>query len=350
MTNREWLSLTEIAQHWSHETGESAEALERELDAWFSNFVTREPSRQFVPSDGDGNTTNRLMGLLGGRYLQRETFAVFCEERGHDMPQFWCPDDAEGEGPDEPVPDPRLAASDLAPGRAASAEPAATGEPAGMAKGSWPGPNAVRHSTLTAPAGETARPLFPATGGLSDRKAVRLTGALVLGLSLLAVGFVLGQGGTESSESGASVAGQDQLAAPIVSSLRSELEGAQRLIANLSTELEASEQEAAQLYADLLVAQQALERDTGQFETEVASLNIEPSGCGTSEHTLYVQADHVNVRAGPGTSYGVKLQVNKGRSLVRLDRRGDWFRMTYEVGKTTKDGWIHSSLVSTDCL
>ena len=235
---------------------------------------------------------------------------------------------------------------------AAPFEPAATGEPAGMTKGSWPGPNAVRHSTVTAPAGAAARLLFPAIGGLSDRKAVRLTGALVLGLSLLAVGFVLGRGGTESSESGASVAGQDQLAMPLVSSLRSELEGAQRHIANLSTALEASEQEAEQLYADQLVAQQALdmERDTGQFETEAASLNIEPSGCGTSEPTLYVQADRVNVREGPGTGYGVKLQVNKGRSLVKLNRHGEWFWMTYEVGKTTKDGWIHSSFVSTDCL
>ena len=166
------------------------------------------------------------------------------------------------------------------------------------------------------------------------------------------MGFVLGQGGTESSETGASVAGQDQLATPLVSSLRSELEGAQRLIANLSTELETSEQEAEQLYTDLLVARQALdmERDTGRFETEVASLNIEASGCGASKPTLYVQADRVNVREGPGTSYGVKLQVNRGRSLVKLDRRGEWFWMTYEVGETTKDGWIHSSLVSTDCL
>jgi hypothetical protein len=323
MTNREWLSLTEVARLWSDATGGNAEALERDLDAWFSEFVTREPSRQFVPSDGDGNTTSRLMGLLGGRSLNRETFAVYCEERGYDMPHFWCPDDAEDEGPDEPVPDPRFAASDFAPG------------PAG-----------------TAPAGAAARLLVPASSGLSGRKAIRLTGALVLGLSFLAVGFVLGQGGTESSESGAGVAGQDQLAAPLVSSLRSELEEAQRKIDTLSTALEASGKEVAQLYADLLVAQQALdmERDTGQFETEAASLDIETNGCGTSKPTLYVQADRVNVREGPGTSYGVQLQVHKGRSLVKLDRRGEWFWMTYEVGETTKDGWIHSSLVTTDCL
>jgi len=350
MTNRKWLSVTEIAQLWSDTTGGNAEAFERDLDTWFSEFVTREPSPQSAPTDGDGNTTNRLMGLLGGRYLQRETFGIFCEERGYDMPHFWSSDDAEDEGPDEPLPDPRYAASDFAPGRAASDEPAAMGESAGMATGSWPDPNVARRST--AAAAEAARPLIPATGGLSGRKAIRLTGALVLGLSLLAVGFVLGQGGTEDPKTDASVAGQDQLTTPLVVSLRSELEGAQRKIANLSTALQASEQEAEQLYADLLVAQQALdmEPDAGQLDTEAASLDINSNGCGISEPTLYVQADHVNVREGPGTSYGVKLQVNKGRSLVKLDRRGEWLWMTYDVGETTTDGWIHSSFVSTECL
>ena len=229
-------------------------------------------------------------------------------------------------------------------------EPAVTSEP--VTTRVRPDLNALRRSTVTAAARKIARLLLPTFRGLSDRKAIRLIGALVLGLTLLAMGFVLGQGGTESSETGASVAGQDQLATPLVSSLRIELEGAQRLITNLSKTLETSEQKVEQLYSDLLVARQALnmERDTGQFETEAASLNIEPSGCGTSEPTLYVKADRVNVREGPGTGYGVKSQVNKGRSLVKINRSGEWFWMTYAVGETTKDGWIHSSFVSTDCL
>ncbi|MDX1575123.1 MAG: hypothetical protein R3285_02950, partial [Kiloniellales bacterium] len=71
MSSRDWLSLAEIARLWSAECGESAEDLERDLDAWFSEYVAREPSQQLVASGHNGDNTNRLMGMLGGRYLER---------------------------------------------------------------------------------------------------------------------------------------------------------------------------------------------------------------------------------------------------------------------------------------
>ncbi len=365
MSNRDWLSLTEIARLWSDETGEREEALERDLDAWFSEFVAREPSQQPGSPGRDGDTTNLLMAMLGGRHLQRETFAIYCEERGHEKPHFWFAGGAEDREPDPPLRpnSPSVATIQALHGYAPEARPAqrqfeeAWSEPGGYQfEPAQPAPEIGFEASCPAadrPApSESAATSGLAGGRLPGRKATRLADSLVLALSLLAVGFVLGQGGTESSKSGSSVAGQGQLTTPLVSSLRGELDEAQRQIANLGTALEASEQVEERLSTDLLAAQQVLDmaRDTGQFDTEVASLNIETSGCKTYEHTLYVQADRVNVREGPGTSYGVILQINKGRSLVKLDRRGEWFWMTYEVGETTKDGWIHSSLVSTDCL
>jgi hypothetical protein len=104
MSDPDWLSLTEIAQLWSDETGESAEALERDLDTWFSEFVARESSQQLEAPGRDGDTTNLLMAMLGGRHLQRETFAVYCEERGHAKPRFWFAGNAEGREPPPPLP------------------------------------------------------------------------------------------------------------------------------------------------------------------------------------------------------------------------------------------------------
>jgi hypothetical protein len=96
MSNRDWLSLAEIARLWSEECGESADDLERDLDSWFTEFVAREPSQRpqrLVSPDRNpgrnGDNTNRLMGMLGGRHLERQTLEAYCEERGRPKPRFW---------------------------------------------------------------------------------------------------------------------------------------------------------------------------------------------------------------------------------------------------------------------
>ncbi len=293
MSNQDWLSLTEIARLWSDETGESAEALERDLEAWFSEFVARDPSPQPGTPGRDGGTTNLLMGLLGGRLLQRETFAVYCEERGHAKPRFWFAGGAEDREPHPPLPSdsPTGATSQALTGDARETgpaqrqfeeaweeqegyqfepaqpapetaheapcptaqrpvpnEPPATPEPAGIIE-AQPGPNLVwqaaretlRHATaqfLT-----WVRALPPAVGGLPGRKATWLAGGLSLGLSLLAAGFVLGQGGIGHSETGPDVAERDQVQKALVSSLRSELATARQKIASLTEEAAASRSE-----------------------------------------------------------------------------------------------------------
>ena len=92
-SNRDWLSLSAIARRWGAETGQAAEEIERELEAWFAEFVERERPTEPGASAGGKDTTNRLMGLLGGRYMVRETLETFCEESGRDKPRFWFAED-----------------------------------------------------------------------------------------------------------------------------------------------------------------------------------------------------------------------------------------------------------------
>ncbi len=271
MANQDWLSLTEIARLWSEEAGESAEALERDLEHWFEDFVARAPLPQPGSPGREGDTTNLLMGYLGGRHLQRETLAVYCVERGREMPRFWNaddPEDAEIGDPDSPPPtDLPGDAARLGPAAgefAAGARSEASGTPAGPAgmTAAWPDP--LRLTADAAPADAVARilarvPALPPLGGrFSGRKATRLAGGLACGLALLAAGFVLGQGGTGSSK-----AGRDEASAPLVTSLRSELAEARRQIASLGAALEASEKDVTRLSADLLAARQAPEMAQG---------------------------------------------------------------------------------------
>ncbi|MDY6839457.1 MAG: SH3 domain-containing protein [Thermodesulfobacteriota bacterium] len=55
-----------------------------------------------------------------------------------------------------------------------------------------------------------------------------------------------------------------------------------------------------------------------------------------------VKAPLVNVREGPGTTFRVLLQAEKGVSFKRLDRKGTWFKVQHQDGEV---GWIHQSLV-----
>ena len=50
----------------------------------------------------------------------------------------------------------------------------------------------------------------------------------------------------------------------------------------------------------------------------------------------------VNVREGPGTTFGVLFQAEKGVSFKRLQKKGKWFKVEHADGET---GWIHESLV-----
>lgn len=127
---RDWLSLAEIAEHWSAETGEAAENHERDLEAWFTAFVRRDPAERPDTTEDGGDTTNQLMALLGGRSLQRKTFALYCEERGFDMPVFWQEGEPEAAIADRP--------SGLAWPSAAAEEALIRLAPDAAGEGTWP--------------------------------------------------------------------------------------------------------------------------------------------------------------------------------------------------------------------
>ena len=89
MAKPDWLSIDEISRLWSEETGLDAEDFKQDLEAWFADFIKQSPAKQSQITGRSGENTNRLMGMLGAHYLERPTFAAYCEERGHPKPQFW---------------------------------------------------------------------------------------------------------------------------------------------------------------------------------------------------------------------------------------------------------------------
>ncbi len=92
----EWLSFQEIARAWSEETGESAQTLEGIFGEWFKEFLVR--SGYVVAGAGDtGDDAWSLANPLEGRPIWRDTFEIFCEERGLAKPRFWFPDELEGQ-------------------------------------------------------------------------------------------------------------------------------------------------------------------------------------------------------------------------------------------------------------
>jgi hypothetical protein len=91
MANSDWLSIHEVARLWGEESGRDAAALEADLEAWFAEFVERPAGRRSATpgSEPDAPATNRLMGLLGARHLERSVFEAYCRERGLAKPRFW---------------------------------------------------------------------------------------------------------------------------------------------------------------------------------------------------------------------------------------------------------------------
>ncbi len=61
---------------------------------------------------------------------------------------------------------------------------------------------------------------------------------------------------------------------------------------------------------------------------------------------LYINGDNVNVRSGPGLTFQVVVQLDKGRELAEVARQDDWIHVSV-VGSESQDGWVHAPLVAT---
>jgi hypothetical protein len=224
------------------------------------------------------------MAMLGGRHLQRETFAVYCEERGHAKPRFWFAGNAEDREPDPPLPSdsPSVATIQALTGDAPEARPAQR-----QYEEAW-----------SEQGGYRVRALPPAVGGLSGRRATWLAGGLALGLSLLAAGLRLGQGGIGRSETGPVVGEQDGFPIALVSSLRSELAAARQTISSLKEEaaLETAGPEAETARQELVLAAQTasdqdalLDRDLDAARQRIADLEAKADAAGAEAAILAKQ-------------------------------------------------------------
>ena len=112
---------------------------------------------------------------------------------------------------------------------------------------------------------------------------------------------------------------------------------------------------------ELPVAQTfSIESDTDASQTESGFSVItfeervlQPVVIGTSSppvlpagNRLYVDTTLVNLREGPGTSFGIVTTVGRGIELAEIDRSGSWIEVIASDSGTR--GWIFNSLVSTE--
>lgn len=70
-----------------------------------------------------------------------------------------------------------------------------------------------------------------------------------------------------------------------------------------------------------------------------------PHFSAAAGETAVVTADVLNVRSGPGTSYGLASQAGLGDRLPVLDRSGDWYQVSLSSGQK---GWVASWLVNVE--
>ena len=70
------------------------------------------------------------------------------------------------------------------------------------------------------------------------------------------------------------------------------------------------------------------------------ALLIMPS-CVMAGSMALVNGDHINVREGPGTSYGIIGELNKGESVAVLDKSSDWYKVKLSNG----NGWVAGSFL-----
>lgn len=70
------------------------------------------------------------------------------------------------------------------------------------------------------------------------------------------------------------------------------------------------------------------------------------SSSDVSGNILFVDAQLVNLRDGPGTNYSVVDKVERGTELQELDRAGTWVNVT--TVNSGVSGWIYGGLLSTE--
>ena len=70
------------------------------------------------------------------------------------------------------------------------------------------------------------------------------------------------------------------------------------------------------------------------------ALLVMPS-CVMAGSVALVNGDHINVREGPGTGYGIIGELNKGESVAVLDKSSDWYKVKLSNG----NGWVAGSFL-----
>jgi len=60
------------------------------------------------------------------------------------------------------------------------------------------------------------------------------------------------------------------------------------------------------------------------------------------EPAIIIKKDMCNVRSGPGTTFSIQFNVEKGVPFKVLERKGEWIHVQHTDGEK---GWVHDTLV-----
>lgn len=69
----------------------------------------------------------------------------------------------------------------------------------------------------------------------------------------------------------------------------------------------------------------------------------EPSITPKAEGNVQITGENINIRTGPGLSYDVMMQVQKGKTFSIIKEEGDWYQIQLDGGKK---GWVANWLVA----
>lgn len=74
----------------------------------------------------------------------------------------------------------------------------------------------------------------------------------------------------------------------------------------------------------------------------IAALFSPPRPVTAAQGEAVIATDEMNVRSGPGLSYGITAEVKKGESYPILKEDGDWVQIQLSSGEK---GWVVSWLI-----
>ncbi len=100
----------------------------------------------------------------------------------------------------------------------------------------------------------------------------------------------------------------------------------------------------AQVAQSIAATATASYRQTATAKPRPTATRKPPTATPTpSTPVARINTDNLNVRTGPGTSYGIVTKLKAGTEVLIIGQNGDWWQIRLSGGKA---GWVHEKYVS----